>query len=211
MSLAECSYSSICLHPVSKEPLSLNLNPADAVTASTTTQFASPVVAAHSSRHAVRKIQRGPNKVKVSPFDSPWSHPCCKCAHLCCCSRERRPLMYFFFFFFFRWKSPVDEGVEELRKTRRKRASFEMKGGSGEEKRGHTFISLSLRDHRALRQNRRTMAPVFVCAYVCVCTTADKTLRFSPSPLSSHAPLLLLLLSSSPVLFVSRAQRPLPR
>lgn len=45
------------------------------------------------------KSSGGPNKVKVRPFDSPWSHTCCKCAHLCCCSQERRPLLYFFFFF----------------------------------------------------------------------------------------------------------------
>ena len=69
-----------------------------------------------------------------------------------------------------------------------------MKGWSAEERGGHTFISLSLRDHRAPRQNRQTMAPV--CARrVCVCVRiiSDKGSPlsvFSSSPLSSHVPVV---------------------
>lgn len=153
------------------------------------------------------KSSGGPNKVKVRPFDSPWSHTCCKWAHLCCCSRERRPLMYFFFsggnlLLMREWRSSGRQGGRGL--------LLRWKEDRGK-KRGATRSSVSASVITGPRGKTAEQWPLCVCAYVCVCTITDKTLRFSSSPLSSHAPLLLLLLSSSSVLFVSRAQRPLPR
>lgn len=141
------------------------------------------LVAAHSSRRTVRKTSQGPNKVLLEPLvlQSGPASTNAACLFFCCCC-------------FFQVEISCRWG--QLRKTRRKRAPLSGRRRAGRRwkeergrKRGHTFMSLSLRDHRAPRQNSQTMAPVCVRSYGFISSQIRRpALHFSLSPLPSHAP-----------------------
>lgn len=120
-------------------------------------------------------------------------------------------------YFFLTLKSPVRRGA---RKPRRKRTplSGRRRGDERrrEEERGATRSSVSASVITGPPPNNGPCVRAQTCVYVCASSPirrpySPSPLCFSSSPLSSHAPLLLLRPPSSSVLFVCGARGPLPR